>query len=260
LLRLPVPVSFASRFATTSTASVGMRTSAEEDALRQDLAAALKAARKRTGLLQQELGHKTGYSRGRIAGAETGDYVSRRFCERCDAVLGTTLADTYAAIRALRTQRLLAALAAGTENTRHTESATVREIPGSAEVRGPEPEAGDLRVRPDSSAGTGISQYGCQASSTAPETRERRRPADKRPRSAPVTPPSGRGPGPDNYPPSSIRQRRQQGERLEPRISVVAGTARHRFGGRAPRGPGRSDLSGRTGWTRVASRAPARHT
>jgi transcriptional regulator with XRE-family HTH domain len=123
-----------------------MRPSAEEDALRQELAAALKTARKKAGLLQRELGHKTGYSRSRIAGAEAGDYVSRRFCERCDAVLGTTLADTYAAIRALRTQGLLAALAADTENTRHTERATVREISGSAEIRGPEPETGDLRV------------------------------------------------------------------------------------------------------------------
>jgi len=40
-----------------------MRPSAEEDALRQELAGTLKTARKKAGLLQRELGHKTGYSR-----------------------------------------------------------------------------------------------------------------------------------------------------------------------------------------------------
>ncbi len=181
-----------------------MRPSAEEDALRQELAAALKTARKKAGLLQRELGHKMGYSRSRIAGAEAGDYVSRQFCERCDAVLGTTLSHTYAAIRALRTQRLLVALAADTDDTRPAEPVIAREISGSAEIRGPEPESGDLRVRarliggfwhiairlPCGEHGTGGSHRhvtGSEGTATA----------GKRPRSAPVTPPSGRGPAPD---------------------------------------------------------------
>jgi hypothetical protein len=84
-----------------------------EGALRKELGRALKTARASAGLVQRELAHKVGYSRSRVAGAEGGDYVSQQFWERCDVVLGTTLADGYAVIRTLRTQRLFAALGAG---------------------------------------------------------------------------------------------------------------------------------------------------
>jgi hypothetical protein len=84
----------------------------DEGALGKELGRALKTARMMAGLAQRELAHMVGYSRSRVAGAEAGDVVAGQFWERCDAVLGTTLAQGYAVIRALRTRRLLAALGA----------------------------------------------------------------------------------------------------------------------------------------------------
>jgi len=48
--------------------------------------------------------------RSRVAGTEAGDYVSQQFCERCDTVLGTNLAQGYAVIRMMRAERLFASL------------------------------------------------------------------------------------------------------------------------------------------------------
>jgi len=124
-----------------------MTLSPEEDALRRELAGALKTARKKARLLQRELAHKTGYSRSRIAGAEAGDCVSRQFCERCDAVLGTRLAERHTAIRALRTQRLLAALAEDTDDIHPDEPANGREMRGSAGIYAQSrPETIDVQV------------------------------------------------------------------------------------------------------------------
>lgn len=87
----------------------------DEQTLRAELGRTMKAARKRAGLRQRELGHMTGYSRSAIANAESGAAVlSRTLYQRVDAVLGTGLARGHDVIRVLRAESLAARRTADT--------------------------------------------------------------------------------------------------------------------------------------------------
>lgn len=75
--------------------------------LRRALGQKLKDARMAAGWSQQQLAHKTGYTRSGVSSAESGGYAARHFYECCDEALNTggTLAPGYDAIAGERAKR-----------------------------------------------------------------------------------------------------------------------------------------------------------